>query len=247
MFHGVSINSIASFQYVAGEARSPLRPWLTELWGKACTICRPGRQPCRASGGGSPWSKGRQRWSHNPEGCVGDRQLHLVDKAGDTAWSCGWGLDPEADKGAYWMSLYLGHAPCWMVAPFWEVLVNLPSWQSWATPVGCCLPPPGWLFMPSGHNWCCWTGVFPQPVLFWKHWHSAFFPFYPARQTSFSIPLSCCSSLGSESFGGLEYHQGGGCTAWALAPWTAPWPGVSMVRWLCCGLNTRSHPLGSGL
>lgn len=141
MFHGVSINSIASFQYVAGEARSPLRPWLTELWGKACTICRPGRQPCRASGGGSPWCKGRQRWSHNPEGCVGDRQLHLVDKAGDRAWSCGWGLDPEADKGAYWMSLYLGHAPCWMVAPFWEVLVNLPSWQSWATPVGVLSTP----------------------------------------------------------------------------------------------------------
>lgn len=130
------------------------------------------------------------------------------------------------------MGLYLGHAPCWMVAPFWEVLVNLPSRQSWATPVGCCLPHPGWLFMPSGHSWLCWTGVFPQPVLFWKHCHSASFPFHPARQTSFSIPLSCCSSLGSEPFGGLEYHQGGGCTAWAPAPRAAPWCGMSHVRWL---------------
>lgn len=48
MFHGDSINSIASFQYIAEEARSPLRPWLMELWGKAHTSCRLGRQPCSA-------------------------------------------------------------------------------------------------------------------------------------------------------------------------------------------------------
>lgn len=159
MFHGDSINSTASFQYIAEEARSPLRPWLMELWGEAHTSCRLGRQPCCAV----PVEEARpgvEAGSFGPTSlrAVSHFILWISRRHSLILWA---GLEPEADKGAYWMSLYLGH-------PFWEVLVNLPCQQSWAT------------LWSAFHALCTQLMLLdqglPSAVFFWKHWHSLSLP-----------------------------------------------------------------------
>lgn len=85
------------------------------------------------------------------------------------------------------MSLYLGRAPCWVVAPFWEVLVNLPCQQSWATLWSAVCP------FQAGFSCPLHTGdaAVPRSLLSLSSFGSSgrAFPFHPARQTSFSIPL----------------------------------------------------------
>lgn len=138
--------------------------------------------PGRASGGGSPCSqRRRQRWAHSPQGCVGDRQLRPVGKAEDTARSCGRGLEPEADKGAYSMSL---------------------SWPCTLRDGGTLL---GSADSPGLH---LWSAVCPFQAGFSCPLHTVYaagpgsslslssfgstgraFPFHSASQTSFRIPF----------------------------------------------------------
>lgn len=243
VFYGVSINSIASFQYVAGGARSPLKPWLTGWWGEARAFSRLGRQPCRASGG-SPWREGRQRWSHQPcpKGCAGDRRLHPVDKAGDLGWSCGWGLEPEAAEGAYLMSLHPGRAPCWLVAPFWEMLVSLPSRQSRAIPVVCCLPTSRLAFLPSAHSWYHWTTGLSSagPI-------GTAFSLHPMREASFSILLPPASAAWRASpSGDWGSSKVPSYRAWVPAARAGRGHSVSTVGCLCCCSRACLSPLGLG-
>lgn len=86
------------------------------------------------------------------------------------------------------MSLYPGRAPYWTVAPFWEVLVSLPSQQSRATLVGCCLPASRLAFPALCTQLMALDlGSVPSPSPYASI--GTAFPLRPTREASFGIPL----------------------------------------------------------
>lgn len=104
------------------------------------------------------------------------------------------------------MSLYPGHAPCWPVAPFWEALVSLPSRQSWAMLVGCCLPPSRLAFPALCTQLVLLDlGSFPSPIP--QASISTAFRLHPTREASFGIPL-----LLPQQPGGASPSRGRGTT-----------------------------------
>lgn len=205
-----------------------------ELWGEAHTSCRLGGQPCRAV----PVEEARPGAEAGSFGPTSLRAMsHFILWIRQETQP-----DPVGRiRARGWQRSILNEFVSWSLhlAGWWHPFGKC-WWISHANSPGLHC---GVLFMLFAHRWCCWTRVFPQPVFFWKHWHSLSLPSHwtdkfqhppsPALQCAGVAPGWWVHSLSPCPLGSpLIWHEHGQVTLlWLEQLLTSPWVWALILAW----------------